>query len=98
MDRSEALPPLLERKVVAKWRLDLFYHRWGENQNRINSGVLDWYGAPRGSRYGAPLRQYIRRHWLVAKTRAIVESDRLLMPDGTGAIKRVMHEKPPCGP
>lgn len=95
---SYVVPSLSSRMALAKWRMDLFFYHWGTDRKHINDPVLDWYGVPYGRRYCTPLRRYIERQWLVAKTRALVESDRLLMPDGPGALKRVVYKKPEDGP
>lgn len=86
MDAS--VPDLAARKSVSKWRLELFYSKWGESQTNIRRAVLDWYGVPANGLYGRPLRMHIKRRWLILKTLALVESDRLLMPDGPGALNR----------
>lgn len=92
----DVLVPSLEARIaVSKWRLELFYHHWGESQNRIPEVVKLWYGAPTGRLYCAPLRRYIKRQWLVSKTRALVEHDRLFMPDGPGAISRIILRTKP---
>lgn len=39
-----------------------------------------------------PQNRYCASAWLVAKTRALVESDRLFMPDGPGAIGRIVSD------
>lgn len=90
MDAS--VPNLETRKAVSKWRLDLFYTHWGERQTRILEPVLVRYGIPTGRLHSDSMRQYVKRRWLVAKTRALVESDRLLMPDGPGALNRVEYK------
>lgn len=95
MDTS--VPSLETRTAVAKWRMDLFYDVWGEGQCIIRTKVMDWciqyHRLPPKN-----FEQLLQREWLVEKTRALVETDRIFMPDGPGAIQRVMTKVPEHGP
>lgn len=79
-------------KATARWRLDLFYDVWTESPldcynkftNKLQRGGLLVPGY-------TPFRNSIRKEWLLAKTRAIVDHDRLMMLDGGGSIARKIN-------
>lgn len=45
-------------------------------------------------RYAHSKDTFTKRQYLLAKIHTLVDTDRLMMPDGPGAIKRVVDKKP----